>query len=86
MKRHIENARKSLSELASLAEKTDASERSIMKRAQDRLAVVQEKLDATNGSVQAGPDAHQDEYLELVTERGQLQMVIANAQETLNQS
>lgn len=75
--------RKRLGELAHLATKTEAAERSILSSAESRLAVVQSQIDRARVGVESAPDAAQDRYLELVRERGQLHQVIARARDAL---
>lgn len=83
MKAHIEKARTQLGELGALAHKTDAAERKILAAAEERLATVQEQIEQARPGVEAAGDADQDRYLELVTERGKLHMVIAKAKRAL---
>lgn len=83
MKRHMENTRASLGELHGLAAKTEAAERNILKAAQKRHAAVVSEIEHMQPGIEgAGDDVH-DKYLDLVAERGQLDVVISKAQAAL---
>lgn len=82
MKKHIENTRSHLGELAVLSAQTEASERRILKSAQHRLDVVNAQIDRSGG-VEAAPDRGQDRYTDLIKERARLHLVIARAQSAL---
>lgn len=84
MKEHIENTRRQLGELGAMAQKTEAAEREILARAEKRLTEVTSRLEELR------PKAHIDEatgaeYTGLVSERGSLERVIANAREALSE-
>lgn len=79
MKAHIERARHSLGELGSLSAKTEAAERRILERAQQRRDDVQAEIDRCRPGVEAAPESSQDRYLALIKERGVLDTVIARA-------
>lgn len=84
MKRHMENVRSSLTGLAGLSAKTEAAEQNILKAALRRLKTVQAELARAGAGVEAAPDKEQDRYLALVTERGQLEIVISKARKALD--
>lgn len=84
MKRHIANTRQQLGDLHNLAKTTEASERSILARAEKRLNEVTAMLERQRPGIEAAPEAAQDRYTELVNERGQLQVVIARARQALD--
>lgn len=79
MKNHIDTTRRQLGELAAMSHQTQAVERQILERAEVHLKKVQSDIERTRplalvpGSVDAG------KYQELITERGRLQQVIAQA-------
>lgn len=85
MKRHIENTRTHLGELHGLAAKTEAAERRILERATARLDEVNAAIERLHPGVETAPDASQDRYLSLITERGQLGTVIAKARQALGE-
>lgn len=84
MKRHIEKTRAHLGELHGLAAKTEATERKILAAAEKRHAAVMRELDDMRPGVEGKADDVQDGYLELVSERGQLEVVIAKARAVLS--
>ena len=81
----MDKARAHLGDLGALATKTEAAERRILAAAQKRLAAVQTQIERARPGIEAGPDSAQDRYLDLVTERGQLELVIARAREALGE-
>lgn len=81
----MENVRAGLSDLAGLAGKTESAERKILAAAEKRLAAVQAELERARPGVEASPEKAQDRYLELVKERGQLELVISKARQALGQ-
>lgn len=83
MKRHMERARDQLGELAGLVEKTRRTEQRILEQAEKRLDEVQAAIARARPGIEAAPSDAQRRYQELVAERGQLNMVIAQARETL---
>lgn len=83
MKRHISNTRTHLSNLAGLAERTERTERRILEQAEKRLDEVQAAIEHARPGIEAAPDAAQRRYQDLVSERGQLNMVIAQAKKVL---
>lgn len=85
MKAHIDKTRAHLGELASLTSKTEAAERRILERAQSRLAEVNAAIERASHGVEGAPDEAQQRYLDLVAERGQLNIVIAKSQSALQQ-
>ena len=83
MKRHISNTRAQLGELQGLASETEASERRILAQAERRLEQVDAMISRQRPGIEAAPQAGQDRYTALITERGQLQTVIARARAVL---
>ena len=83
MKRHIERTRTHLADLAGLAERTKRTEQRILKQAEKRLSEVQAALARARPGIEAAPDSAQQRYQDLVAERGQLHMVIAQAVKVL---
>ena len=83
MKRHIDRTRDQLGELAGLAEKTQRTEQRILDQAEKRLADVQAAIERARPGIEAAPDAAQQRYQNLIEERGQLHMVIAQAKQVL---
>lgn len=79
----VEDVRAHLGELGRLTGDTELAERRILGQAQQRLDLVNEMLERQRPGVEGAPDAAQDRYLDLVQERGQLQMVIAKAKHSL---
>lgn len=80
MKRHISNTRDHISELAELSQHTEASERRILRQAENRLSQVNELISRARPGVMAASDAGQSRYTDLIAERAQLHIVIAKAQ------
>lgn len=80
MRKHLTNTRDQLGELATLAARTDASERKILRAAQRRLDEVNAAIERSRPGVEGAPDKAQDRYMELVHERAQLRLIIARAQ------
>lgn len=85
MSAHIEKARDQIGELAGLANKTEASEKRILEAAEKRLVEVQAAIEEARPGVEAAADDKQDQYLELINERGQLNTVIAKSKAALGQ-
>jgi len=83
MKRHISNTHDQLGDLAGLADRTERTERRILEQAEKRLDEVQAALERARPGIEAAPDAAQQRYQDLVAERGQLHMVIAQARKVL---
>lgn len=83
MKAHMDRTRAQLGDLASLASKTEAAEREILKRAQDRLEKVNAEIERARPGVEGAPDDAQRRYTDLVAERGHLHIIIAKAQQAL---
>jgi phage shock protein A len=80
MKQHIENTRRQLGELGAMAAQTEAMERKILERAEKLLVEVETKLKDAGASALTGG---QDQYTDLVEERGRLQQVIVQAKAVL---
>lgn len=85
MKRHIANTRDQLGNLAGLADRTERTERRILEQAEKRLVEAQAAIERARPGIEAAPDAAQQRYQDLVAERGQLNMVIAQARKVLAQ-
>lgn len=83
MKRHIANTRDQLGELHGLAAETEAAERRILAQAERRLEQVNAMIERQRPGVEAAPAAGQDRYTALITERGQLQSIIAKSRDAL---
>lgn len=83
MKRHMEKARAHLGELHDLATKTEHTERNILAAAEKRHAEVCKAIERTRPGVEAAPESAQQRYTDLVSERGQLDVVIAKARKAL---
>lgn len=83
MKRHIEKARGHLGELGELASKTEAAERKILAGAEKRHAAVLHEIEQLQPGIDAAGDDVHEKYLDLVGERGQLEVVIARARKEL---
>lgn len=83
MKRHMDKARAHLGELHSLANKTERTERNILAAAEKRHAEVCQAIERTRPGVEAAPESAQQRYTDLVSERGQLDVVIAKARKAL---
>lgn len=83
MKQHIENTRRQLGELGAMAAQNEAMERKILARAKERLAEVDGKMDEARAKAMAGGDEEKTAYTDLVSERGHLHQVIAQANEVL---
>lgn len=83
MKQHIENTRRQLGELAAMAHQTEAMERQILERAQHHLKQIEGSIDNARADAMAGDDVAKARYTDMVTERGRLQQVIAQAQQVL---
>lgn len=85
MKAHIEKTKSYLGELAALQAKSERAERKILESAEARLAVVQGQIERAQVGIEAVSDEAQDRYVELVSERGKLHMVIAKARKNLSE-
>ncbi len=83
MKKHMEKVISSLTDLSGLAGKTEAAERNIFKAANRRLKAVQVEIERARPGVEAAPESTQERYLALISERGQLQVVISKARQAL---
>jgi hypothetical protein len=83
VKQHIDNTRRQLGELGAMAAQNEAMERKILKRAEDKLSEVEGKIDAARAKAMAGTDDDKAAYTGLVTERGHLHQVIAQAKQVL---
>lgn len=81
----MDRTRAQLGDLAGLAGKTERTERAILKQAEKRLAEVQAAIERARPGIEAAPDAAQQRYQDLIAERGQLHLVIAQARKALAQ-
>lgn len=84
MKRHIEKTRGQLGDLHELASKTERTERNILAAAEKRHTEVCAAIERARPGVDAASDSAQQRYTDLVTERGQLDVVIAKARRALS--
>lgn len=80
MEAHVNDTRARLGELAAMAHQTQEAERRILARATERLDEVQSELKDAGAQALSGGG---DKYMDLIKERGQLQQVIAQAQQHL---
>lgn len=80
----LKPTRQHLANLAGLAAKTESDERKILKNATERLKQVQSEIEKSLPGIAGASEEKQYQYLDLVNERGQLQIVIAKANERLN--
>ncbi len=78
----MDNVRRQLGELASLADKTDAAERKILEAAEKRLAWAGDRMAELKPRAILDGEAGR-EYQELSLERQRLQTVIAQARKNL---
>lgn len=83
MKRHMDKARAHLGELHDLASKTATTEKNILAAAQKRHAEVCAAIERARPGIEAANDTAQQRYTDLVSERGQLEVVIAKARKAL---
>ena len=84
MKQHIENVRRQIGELSSLAAKTDEAERKILEAAEKRLEWANGRMAELKASALTDGEAGK-EYQELAHERQRLDMVIAQARKNLGE-
>ena len=82
MKQQIENVRRQIGELSSLAEKTDAAERKILESAEKRIDWVQSRMGELRAKALTDGDAGK-EYQSLAMERSRLNLVIAQARKNI---
>lgn len=82
-RQQIEAARVRLAHLHVLDLRTEQAERRILATAQERLKIVEAEIGRLRPSVALDADAG-DQYQAIVLERGQLHIVIAEAQQQLN--
>ena len=83
MRAHIDKTRAQLGSLESLASRTESAERGILKAATERLTEVQRLIARAHPGVEGADDAAQQRYLDLIKERGNLQLVIARSKAAL---
>jgi hypothetical protein len=81
---HISGARKRLAHLSGLADKSEQAERAIRDAAQKRLAAVETDMRKLQPRVVTDDDAGK-QFAALLTEKGQLMIVIAKARQVLAQ-
>ncbi len=80
--KHVDGAKRRLSHLAGLSQKTEEAERKILAAAEDRLAVVDADLDKLRPRVELNPVAA-GRYQDRMIERGHLVLVIARARKVI---
>jgi len=83
VKQHIENTRRQLGELGSMAHQTEAMERKILERAEQRLQQVEKDIERTRPLALVPGAKEADVYQEMIMERGKLHQVIAQARAVL---
>ena len=83
MKGHMDKARRHLGELGDLAQRTEAAERGILERAEKRHAELVASIERARPGIEGAPDAAQQRYTDMVAERGQLEVVMARARQSL---
>jgi hypothetical protein len=83
MKAHIDKTKGQLSDLSQLAAKTEQTERNILSRAEQRLQEVQDEISQFQAGIEGQPEEQQQQYLDLIQERGQLHQVISRAKSAL---
>lgn len=83
MKQHIENTRRQIGELATMAAQTEAMERKILARAQELLAKVEADIEKVRPLALLPGADEATKYQELIIERGRLHQVIAQAKAVL---
>lgn len=86
MKAQMDKVRNHLGDLGALAGKTELAEKQILAQAQKRLTEVETAIQRARPGVEAAPETAQDRYLDLLKERGQLNIVISKAQHALGLS
>lgn len=79
----IDTTRRLLGELGAMAAQTEAMERKLLERAEGMLAGIEAKINAARSAAMAGDDAAKQRYIDMVEERGRLQLVIAQARQVL---
>lgn len=77
----ITNNRKTLGELAVMAQQTQKMEAQIRARAQVLEQKIRRELDAAKANAMAGDDAEKAAYMDMVQELGRLQLVIARSRD-----
>jgi len=86
MKQHIDNTRRQLGELGSMAAQNEAMERQILERSQTLLKKIEGEIDQARADAMAGDDKAKARYTDMVMERGRLHQVIAQARAVLPQA
>lgn len=81
---HIEGAKRRLTHLSGIGERTDAAERQILSSAIDRQGIVQGDLGKLRSRVDLDPEAA-ERYQDLTFENGQLDTVIAQSRRALGE-
>jgi division protein CdvB (Snf7/Vps24/ESCRT-III family) len=84
MTNHLPTTHEKLTDLAALADQTERTERRILEQAEKRLQEVQEAIDQATPGVEGQDGEAQQQYLDLLAERGHLHMVIAKARKVLS--
>jgi hypothetical protein len=85
LKKHIDNTREKLGDLGAIAHKTEAAERKILESALTRREAVEAQIKRARAGIAAAPKSTEDRYLDLVSERGQLDVVISRAKKALGE-
>jgi vacuolar-type H+-ATPase subunit H len=75
----MDKARAHLGDLHDLAAKTERAERNILAAAEKRHAEVCAAIERARPGVEAAGESAQQRYIDLVAERGKLEVVIAKA-------
>jgi|GEM_PF-2256876 len=83
MKQHIDNTRRQLGELATMSAQTEAMERKILARAEEKLTEVEDGIKKAKPLALVPGAAEAEKYQELIMERGRLHQVIAQAKAVL---
>lgn len=83
MKQHIETTRRQLGELATMSAQTEAMERKILARAEEKLTEVEKGIKEARPRALVPGAKEAETYQELILERGRLHQVIAQAKQAL---
>jgi hypothetical protein len=84
MKKHIDDARRQLTDLETLASQTERMERRILESAKKRLAVVEAELQHITPSAAITGVSSSAKYMELLEEKAILNQVIARTRSELH--
>lgn len=83
MKQHIEDTRRQLGELGAMSAQTEAMERKILARAEEKLGEVEADIKKTRPLALVPGASEAEQYQRLIMERGRLMQVIAQAKAVL---